>query len=202
MDQGRFEWYRRVEEHQLKLLRLRARENIAGPRGQATEDVDALFDDGGKPPKPVRFAGESGQYEAGALAEAERAKLPPEAVQIVEQLLVWLPDDARLYWLLAELLNADGNPTDAKVVFDDLVVNRSLHPKILKDHRQAVTEAAARQKPQNPAKENQPTTFLPAWQPLAVAFGAGALVALLASWQVREIRRRMGNNDSLRGNSG
>ena len=58
----------------------------------------------GKPHHPVRFANDGGIYQPGALATAERAKLPPDAIAIVQQLLLWYPTDSRLYWLLGETL--------------------------------------------------------------------------------------------------
>ena len=39
--------------------------------------------------------------------------LPPDGYQIVAQLLVWSPNDDRLYWQLGELLNAMGSVQDA-----------------------------------------------------------------------------------------
>ena len=100
---------RRAETYFLKYIRLRAREPRAAS-GSAIllgENIVPLFE-GGDPPAPVRFVGESGKYEAGKIAAAEQKKLPPDAVAIVEQLLIWLPYDDRLYWLLGELLNARG----------------------------------------------------------------------------------------------
>ena len=56
-------WYRRAEEAQLRLLELRFKE------GKTASSLDALF--------PVSFIGESGEYEAGQLAAAEKEKSPP-----------------------------------------------------------------------------------------------------------------------------
>ena len=47
--------------------------------------------------------------------------MPKDAILIVQQLLIWTPDDYRLYWLLGELLNAQGEPESAKVVFEDFL---------------------------------------------------------------------------------
>jgi hypothetical protein len=86
--------------------------------------------------------GDSGRYEAGKIAASERAKLPPDAVAIVQQLLIWLPDDTLLYWQYGELLNANGDVTSAAQVFDDCAWRRRLDSAELKQHRQIVTEAA------------------------------------------------------------
>src|SRR5262249_12448225 len=196
LDRERYDWYRKVEGYQLKLLRFRAlaRERSRGRPG-AGEQIDELFA-GEEPPKPVSFVGESGEYEPGALAAAEQAKLPPNAVQIVEQLLLWLPDDNRLYWLLGELLNARGEVPAAKAIFDDLA-NRGFRPDALVAHRRKLAEwTPPKQTAANTASgdplQSPPVATLPAWQPLAVAFGAGALLGLLAAWQLRETRRRLG----------
>ncbi len=126
-NESQFVRYRKAEESLRKLFRLRARESRppANPTELLGKEIEALFDDGGKPPRPVRFVGESGKYEAGKLARAEQAKLPPDALPIVQQLLVWLPDDLRLYWLYGELLNARGEFASALEVFTE--VNQKLN---------------------------------------------------------------------------
>jgi tetratricopeptide (TPR) repeat protein len=108
-NEARFNLYRRAETYLLRLIRLRSRERPAafGRSSPLGTEVEPLFE-GGKPPSPVRFVSDSGKYEAGSIAKAEKAKLPPDAVEIVEQLLIWLPHDDRLFWLLGELLNARG----------------------------------------------------------------------------------------------
>jgi tetratricopeptide (TPR) repeat protein len=113
--------YRTAETYLLKLIRLRARELAAPPvRGNPLgKDVEPLFSDG-KGNQPVRFVGESGSYEAGKIARAEAAKLPPDAIEIVEQLLIWMPHDDRLYWLLGELFNARGEYVTALAIFEDV----------------------------------------------------------------------------------
>jgi tetratricopeptide (TPR) repeat protein len=108
-NEEQFKLRRRAETYFLKYIRLRAKERppAFGRPNLLGESIVPLFE-GGDPPTPVRFVGESGRYEAGKLAAAEQKKLPPDAVAIVEQLLIWLPHDDRLYWLLGELLNARG----------------------------------------------------------------------------------------------
>ena len=53
-----------METYQLKLLKPGLAKEWA-KKSFAT--VDALFDDGKKPPGPVRFVGESGRFEPGKL---------------------------------------------------------------------------------------------------------------------------------------
>jgi hypothetical protein len=116
-----FLWYRKVENALLRLLTLRARERQLPPGkvNRLGDDVEPLFE-GGTPPRPVRWVGPSGKYEAGKLAEAEAKKLPEDAIDIVQQLLIWMPDDPRLFWLLGELYNARGDYAFAYEIFAEL----------------------------------------------------------------------------------
>jgi tetratricopeptide (TPR) repeat protein len=120
-----FAWFAKCEQYQRKLVRIRFKELRKGllPLAKALERVDQLFDPDPAPTgyQPLRFVGESGKFEPGKLAKAEMEKLPPDATKIVEQLLVWMPDDLRLYWLLGELLNGQQGDVDgAKIVFTEL----------------------------------------------------------------------------------
>jgi tetratricopeptide (TPR) repeat protein len=116
-----FAWFSKCEQFQRQLVRLRSRELRKGPLtlAKALERLDPLFDS--DPKKPLRFIGESGKPEVGKIAAAEKAKLPPDAIEIVEQLLVWTPDDLRLYWLLGELFNAEGDVDSARIVYEELL---------------------------------------------------------------------------------
>ena len=169
--------------------------------------MDALFDDGKNPPGPVKFVGASGKFEPGNLAPEEKAKLPKDAIEIVQQLLVWLPEDARLYWLLGELYNAQGgakNIRTARVIFDELAGYDGLGVRApeLAEHRmtlrnyhdpdstkeavpfeltKGLDDEEKRGQDQGPRIDRQS---------LAVGFGAGVLMAIFGMWQLREIRRR------------
>jgi hypothetical protein len=126
-------WYRRFERYQLTLLELRQQEARV-QSGRAPETPDDLFH--------VRFIGPSGQYEAGDIAPDQRDRLPVEDVPIVTQLLLWMPFDNRLYWLLAELLNAQGDIVNAAAILDELVYARAFTgaPE-LRAHRQVLLKA-------------------------------------------------------------
>jgi tetratricopeptide (TPR) repeat protein len=106
MDLAPTEELRRHESYQLRLLRERRR---AAERDKQTpsfpQEVSYRLD----PLFPVEFVGESGRWEVGALAAAQRAKLPDDATTIVKQLLLWFPADIQLRWLFAELANARGD---------------------------------------------------------------------------------------------
>jgi hypothetical protein len=118
----------KAEQYHLKLVRLRQRE----PRG--SDGLDDLFG--------VRFVGESGQFEPGKLAEAERKKLPAEAAAVAQQLALWLPADGRLLWQLAELANAHGDVRTAAAIMDGCVVEFGLRQAELRKHRQLARTAA------------------------------------------------------------
>src|SRR5262249_30870073 len=89
--------YRQCETAFRDLLRLRLGE-YQRKVVEKNQAVDALF---GPSKAPVRLVADSGKFEPGELAKAEREKLPPDALKIVQQLVLWMPDDPRLQWLLA-----------------------------------------------------------------------------------------------------
>jgi tetratricopeptide (TPR) repeat protein len=186
-------WFRRAEKYHLLLVRHRGAQ--ARRPGSSQLSLDPLFEG-----VPVRYVGDNGQYEAGRIAATERAKLPPDALAIVQQLLIWLPDDPLLYWQYGELLNANGDVARAARVLDDCVWRRRLDVPELKQHRQIVTEAA-RAKSQdsdlsstegeNPSPPAAGTSWLPDRNKLWAAATIFVLVAVvLIYFQFREIRRR------------
>lgn len=127
-------WLARAEKHYLKLLRQRYQESLRAP-SKPWETVDALF-------PGVQFVGPSGEYEAGQMAVEYRTELPPDAVQLVVQLLLWLPYDDRLYWLLGELLNAQAEILPAEKVLHELVNARgNSRVRQLREHRKVLVEA-------------------------------------------------------------
>jgi tetratricopeptide (TPR) repeat protein len=94
-------WHCRAEKYQLQLMKQRQLQERPGDGQRLKETIDAIF------PR-VRFVGVSGRYEAGGIAPAQMAELPPDAEALVVQLFLWQPTDPRLRWLYAELLNARG----------------------------------------------------------------------------------------------
>jgi tetratricopeptide (TPR) repeat protein len=174
-------WLLRVEKALFDVQRLRLREQKdKGSRG-VPETVDELF--------PVKFVGENGHYEAGSIAAAEKSRLPEDAIAVVQQLLLWLPDDSRLYWLLAELYNADSAPATAATIFDECMDSRGFQTKELGEHRRLVKEALANQQTAAPDDSKS-------WTKHPEAFWIiGGILAiplmLLIFWQAREIRRRL-----------
>lgn len=114
----------------LKLVQLRMEEarGKAAPEGELP---DAIF--------PVDFTNVVGP----ALAPAEQAKLPPDALATVQQLVLWFPHDTRLYWLLAEVYAAKGGFAEAQRIMNECVESLGYsNRKVLMQHREAVTKAA------------------------------------------------------------
>lgn len=199
-----FERCRLAEEYHRKLVRLR---RIEAQRKLPADRVDALFtNDKGE---PLRFIGPSGEYTPGKLADSEIAKLPnkkvSDALLIVQQLVLWLPNDARLVWLLGELYNASGESWAAWKLFEDLVYDRNERIDELMKHRAILANAPlskASQKKSNldfaaddptdrvkkvTDKDDSPPLDV---KSLLIALGAGIIVGMMTLWQVREIRRR------------
>jgi tetratricopeptide (TPR) repeat protein len=187
------DWFKVAEKYQLTLLRLRMREGFGRPPGARpvpAADVDALF--------PVKFVGPSGKYAAGRIADAEKAKLPADAVAVVQQLLLWFPEDTRLLWLLAELYNAQGDVEAASKLLDDCVWQRRYESPVLREHRRIVQEAYEAQAKAAPVIEEPPPAPAPqrvilpsGWQLYAVGLGFGAVVLVLGYWQISELVRRL-----------
>jgi hypothetical protein len=208
-----FDLNREYEKYYLKLLRLRMRERIAKKDSKYLVQLpDALFDDGKDPPSPVRFLNEDGEFEAGTIAASEWAKLPrtaPNALSIVQQLVVWMPEDLRLYWLLGELYNAQKNEADktnragilaARQIFTELDafessddVRRQLKKRIgvlnLAKGQFDEEDQAKLAKSLTNIEKNAPG-FTVDWRTVGISFALGFVLAFFVLWQVREIQRR------------
>jgi hypothetical protein len=187
-------WFQIVERYHLKLLRLRYAEMVRGGQGKKPgAGLDNLFGDGRA---PVRFVGESGEYEPGKIDPKERAKLPKEALAIVQQLLLWFPEDTRLLWLLGELYNGEGDVGSAFKLLDDCVFSRSYSDSDLRKHRQIIQEARPKrdqpvaESPSAATSESQ-SGWLPQTRQLILVGGLTSLVVgVLVYLQLRELRRR------------
>jgi hypothetical protein len=90
----------------------------------------------------VLFIGPSGKYEAGTLAPEQADALPVDRIPLVTQLLFWMPMDGRLEWLLAVLLNAQGDVEWAVQIMDELVGPAGMSSVgELMEHRRALVRA-------------------------------------------------------------
>jgi hypothetical protein len=108
--------YCRTEVHLLTLMESR-RDEQKRP-GRPALGVDAIF-------PGVTFSGPDGDYLVGDLFPQQLALLPPDGGAIVTQLVLWLPWDDRLYWLLGELQNAKGDFRTAATMFHELSFGRN-----------------------------------------------------------------------------
>jgi hypothetical protein len=206
-DKQQMDWYKEVEQFNLALIEQRLKEarersnRKESNKDRPFETVDAIFPLHWEQQKkkPLRFVREDGAYHAGQLAAAERAKLTGNEDAIVMQLLTWLPQDDRLYWLLGELQNIkeddqQGNGDKqqevnkqrgvqtAAAILDDCIWNRKVSnvPELM-DHWTILRAALT------PVEK---TWWEQYWHYVVVG-GVGALVVLaLAYFQIRENRRR------------
>lgn len=129
-----------MEQLHLRLVQLRLRENLG--RG-VQPDLDLLF---GRAAAPFRFHDATGKWNYGNLAPAELDKLPGQSAETaskqVQQLLVWLPDDGRLHWQLAEWALALKQPAVAVELYRDAVNTFRMSHVTLKQRRALVQEAS------------------------------------------------------------
>jgi hypothetical protein len=189
-------WLQKVErQYYSKWLQVH-RQRAAAKLPPDREEVFPLFD--------VKFVNDAGQYEPGRLAAAEKAKLPPDAVAVVQQLLFWAPWDTGLYWLLAELYAADGRVRPADEIFFQCANSRQYsNRQLLMDHRHVVRAAAEKARKEAPTDvpliaDTPPETppagdrFLPS-RDKVIAVGAvfGLVAVVLLALQFRAIGRRL-----------
>jgi hypothetical protein len=112
--------WKKFEEAQLKLVRLRQRD-AKSPTG-----VDDFFG--------VKFSEK--------LSPEDRKKLPADDTAIVQQLALWLPSDGRLLWLLGELANAHGDIRTAASILEGCVSEFALASPECRTHRKTYRELA------------------------------------------------------------
>lgn len=131
---ARWSWFHRCEKHLLTLMRHRQEEQRqSGGRAVAARTIDPLF--------PRLRLPLGAKYEAGPLPLL-REELPGDAMQIVLQLMIWLPYDGRIAWLYAELLNINGDIDGAYRQMDELVFTRDWsNVEELRRHKQTLMQA-------------------------------------------------------------
>jgi hypothetical protein len=126
LNSWRLNWLWTAEQHQLRLIRSRLREQRSGGGPAAT--IDAIF-------PGFRPVGPSGEYEPGVLANDQWAKLPALYMETVKLLVLWMPHDARLRWLLAELENVNGHAETALTMMDELSDTRGFRNAEFAEHQ-------------------------------------------------------------------
>jgi hypothetical protein len=202
-----FDQNRKYEEYLHKLMKLRRKSPAGTPL-----TLDNLF---GTKEEPVRFIGANGKYEPGRILADEKKKLPGDAIEIVEQLLVWMPNDLPLYWLLGEVFNASAmDKKDDQAKYQDIkaahLILREITggmrkkdiPQELADHQDVLAKYI--QNTPEPGRKGMPDmlkdfkieddkpadTAEISYRQLSVAFVVGLMVGMFAIWQVQELRRR------------
>src|SRR5262249_2367867 len=134
---------------------------------------------------------------------------------IVQQLLLWMPDDPRLYWLLAELYSVQGKTEEEKKagiaaawdIFRELgdlrsgaYRDRRNSPKEFHERYATLAEYARTHDltpavvidgpPPPPPPPPDAETRALHWNSLLIGFGAGVVLVLFVLFQIQEIRRR------------
>jgi hypothetical protein len=198
-------------------MRYRLKEERLAKKNKALpETVDPIFvdEDSKEFPRPaVKFLNEKGEFEVGRIAKAEKAKLPKDAIEIVEQLLLWMPTDQRLMWLLGEVSNASimdctkENERNRMLrstykIFQTVtpLENPPSFAPMAKIRLDALTPIVEKLKDENVIDESQVpkdrepngTTAWPLdwWRTVIVGFITGLAVGMFSIWQLQEIRRR------------
>lgn len=213
------ERFRKIEEYFKRLVASRVREdNLAKKKKPGPEGLDTIFlDEESKEDKrpPVSFLNEEGKFDVGRISRVEKAKLPRDAVECVEQLLIWMPTDQRLLWLLGEVINAsvmDGQNDkerhrllrSAEAIFRKLhsLENPPSFASTIKPRWDALS-AVVKDLPEENALEDRkfnlnddklpPDAALSSqdwWRTLLTGIIAGAALGMFAIWQLQEMRRR------------
>jgi hypothetical protein len=159
---------REFEQYHRKLVKLRLAE---GRLAQNFRSVDDLFS--------CRYVGKSGQPEAGGIAATEREKLPENAVAIVQQLALWLPNDGRLLWQLGELANASGDIRTAANILDGCVTELGIKSEELRARRLLYRQASEAQRFQEDHQRHRNTVRFRSARPLVRSFDPGRLPAIV-----------------------
>jgi tetratricopeptide (TPR) repeat protein len=118
-----------AEELHLKLVLGRLKQK------QPNQDLDELFG--------IRYF----TPDDDNTPEAERKKLSPRSVGLVQQLALWLPADGPLLWQLAELANAYGDARTAASLMEGCVVQFGMTNRDLRRRRLLLKEAVAKLPP-------------------------------------------------------
>lgn len=203
-------WYKHFEKsYHLPFLAHRARldeetgraESVEGPaRPKLPTQIDPLFRDK-VTNDPVRYVNEAGEYQPGGIAPAEQAKLPPDAIAVVQQLLLWYPSDPALIWQLAELYNAKGDLKSAELLFNQCISEYHIDSREARDHRSQVNSqnewiraevirmAEEKKKAEEDAKRRDAEAK--AQREMWIKVIVAAVLVVIVYWQAREMLRRI-----------
>jgi hypothetical protein len=174
-------WYRIAERYYLGYLEARLAETQrSGGKAPLIESVAPIF------PK-AKFDEPGREYQAGSFGPETADALPLDALQVVAQLLLWLPNEARIRWLYAEVLNGKGYVREAKLFLVDLQDNRNV--SAARPHRR-VLDGWQPPEPAPPPAPQASDLWVPDWRQIAGSFFAGVVVTALAILQWRQWARR------------
>jgi hypothetical protein len=203
-----FDRYRQYETLFKRLIdnRLKEKKQL-DPKNSAAERVDPIFLDAKG--EPIRFVNEQGLFEPGRIAPADKEQMPRDAVEAVEQLLLWMPADNRLLWLLGEVFNASAMESRDQKGKNHAIMNaftifqkmtNPLAPtnygfKEIKSRYESLSKYVDAMPPEvivNLPDEDKevPMSSQQWWRVTGVGFITGLMVGLFALWQVQEMRRR------------
>jgi tetratricopeptide (TPR) repeat protein len=152
------------ERAHVRLVKLRLKE---GKAAAAPTAVDDLFG--------VKYVGDSGAPAAGKMAAAERAKLPADALAVVQQLALWMPADGRLLWQFGELCNAHGDVRAAAAALDGCVTEFALAAPDLRARRTLYRAAADELAKQPGHEQHRGALKVKSSRPLVRAFDEAVL---------------------------
>jgi tetratricopeptide (TPR) repeat protein len=193
MGQPDFEFFRKAETFWMDLMTARLAEEQKGLKGWS--EVDAIFK--GSDGRPVRFVNAKGEFQPGKLAPEEEKKLPGDALEIVQQMLLWRPTDNRLLYLYGLLLAAKNEIKEAKWVFgpdlaklvetkefreQKFILDRTPDPGARVDTNIDVAEKTM------DIIEGKSAPY--PYRDVVLWCLVGIAVGVFGSWQFREIRRR------------
>jgi hypothetical protein len=203
-----FDRYRRYETFFKRLIDNRLKEKKRfDPKNPPADTLDPIFVDAKG--EPIRFVNEKGAFEVGHIAAADKEQLPRDAVEAVEQLLLWMPGDNRLLWLLGEVFNAsamehrDRKDKNQAIVNAFTIFQKMTNPldptnyglKEINSRYDALSKYVDAMPPEDLKLPDDDTKEVPMssrqwWRVTAVGFITGLLIGLFALWQVQEMRRR------------
>jgi hypothetical protein len=201
-----FERYRRYETHFKLLIDHRLDEDKRRAKKLDVPDsLDPILLD--EKNKPLTFLVEK-KFQAGQIPTAEFKALPRDAVEMVEQFLIWMPDDDRLVWLLGEVFNASAMEHQDPKRKNEAILNSLAVFEKLTNLQQPTTyglkEAKARYEvlekaraemppepePKIPVEPEVTLTNIEWVRRQVIVFAVGAALGIFALWQVQEVRRR------------
>jgi hypothetical protein len=88
-------------------------------------------------------------------------KLPSDALALIQQLVLWLPDDGRLLWQLAELVGVNGDSRSRAALLEGCVTEFNLRDEKLLKARKEARAAMAAAPPSRADHEGHTVRFAP-----------------------------------------